>query len=524
MEEGLNAKNICMNIKSILALDFIEARKFFLKGKNYCNFDLPFYFTFDELLLKLSDEISSSDVSGYFEVDEKNNLVLPKNLEKVNHIILANKDGEFAWRPYEIIHPVLYVGLVHLLTDRENWNFLVNKFKQFSKTSVQCESIPCRSETSESDKAEQVKKWWKKVEQESVKLGLDFKYVLDTDISDCYGSIYTHSISWALHTKPESKAKRGRKQLLGNEIDWFIQMMRFGQTNGIPQGSAVMDFIAEMILGHVDELLIEKVTKLKIKKSQYKIIRYRDDYKIFVNEPQMGIQILKSLSEVLSQLGIKLNTAKTKQHSDPILASIKEDKIDELFVPDKKENFSKWLFQIYATASKHPNSGKVARQLCVYHDVLKKHKDENKKLEYYEDPEVMISIIVNLAIKSPKYYNWCMSIVSILITYILGEYKKIKIIKRINKKFCLIPNTGLLDIWLHRVSSEIDPSITYGEVLTSLTSSPYPGNSMWCCDWLKSSLKEIVMSTSIVDMEKFSSKSVVMSREEVALFNKNYIW
>jgi hypothetical protein len=36
-----------------------------------------------------------------------------------------------------------------------------------------------------------------------------------------------------------------------------MQGMNYGQTNGIPQGSVLMDFIAEMVLGYIDECLSE---------------------------------------------------------------------------------------------------------------------------------------------------------------------------------------------------------------------------------------------------------------------------
>ena len=47
--------------------------------------------------------------------------------------------------------------------------------------------------------------------------------------------------------------------MLGNFIDSCIQEAQYQQTNGIPQGSVLMDFIAEMVLGYVDELLTEKI-------------------------------------------------------------------------------------------------------------------------------------------------------------------------------------------------------------------------------------------------------------------------
>ncbi len=68
------------------------------------------------------------------------------------------------------------------------------------------------------------------------------------DITNCYGSIYTHSIAWALMDKEVAKSKKGKSGLLGNIIDTYMQGMQYGQTNGIPQGSVLFDFIAEFIL------------------------------------------------------------------------------------------------------------------------------------------------------------------------------------------------------------------------------------------------------------------------------------
>ena len=62
--------------------------------------------------------------------------------------------------------------------------------------------------------------------------------------------------------------------------------MRYGQTNGLPQGSVLMDFIAEMVLGYIDSLLSDRIKANNI--SNYHILRYRDDYKIFVNNPHTG--------------------------------------------------------------------------------------------------------------------------------------------------------------------------------------------------------------------------------------------
>ena len=71
-----------------------------------------------------------------------------------------------------------------------------------------------------------------------------------------------------------------------------------------------MDFIAEMVLGFAD-LELSKLIKLE-NIEDYSILRYRDDYRIFVNNPQDGEKIIKSITEIMSDLGLKINKEKTK--------------------------------------------------------------------------------------------------------------------------------------------------------------------------------------------------------------------
>ena len=223
--------------------------------------------------------------------------------------VIVYLDGRYAWRPLQLIHPALYVSLVHQITEERNWKTIVKRFSKFtSNKKIKCMSLPIRSETKQSDKATLVSNWWRKVEQKSIELALDYQYLFVTDVSDCYGSLYTHSIVWALHDKKVAKKKREDDKLIGNVIDWHLQDMSFGQTNGIPQGSTLMDFISEMVLGYADSQLSEKIAK-SIK--NYTVIRYRDDYRVFVNNPQDGEAIIKSITEVLADLGMKLNPHKT---------------------------------------------------------------------------------------------------------------------------------------------------------------------------------------------------------------------
>ena len=54
-----------MSRKSILELSANEATKFFLKHESYCNIDLPKYFSFSELLEKISNEYSGKLIKAF---------------------------------------------------------------------------------------------------------------------------------------------------------------------------------------------------------------------------------------------------------------------------------------------------------------------------------------------------------------------------------------------------------------------------------------------------------------------------
>lgn len=288
--------------KSILKLTNEEARDYFLKNESYCSFDLPPYIKFGSLLKEIDKLLDGKKLQDIGKDTTK--------YDDLNYLIMMNKDGKYAWRPMVLIHPVIYVSLVHVITKHEKWKYILERFSNFPNSenneNIECLSIPLQSQTKNTDKGEQIINWWEEIEQKSIELALDYEYLLQTDITDCYGSIYTHSISWALHGKKEAKAQRQDDNLIGNLIDRHLQDMSHGQTNGIPQGSCLMDFIAEMVLGYADLLLTEKLKEEKNR--EYKILRYRDDYRIFVNNLQHGEKILKAISEILSGLGMKLNT------------------------------------------------------------------------------------------------------------------------------------------------------------------------------------------------------------------------
>ena len=514
-------------MKTILELDEKQARDFLLANKSYAGFDLPEYFNFAPMLQEISAKLGNYDINYFFAKtsDGKKNID-PRDQYKVNHKIFGNKDGELAWRPFELINPSLYVALVHILTRKDNWSVVLDRFKELKTGQIDVASIPTLPSKKKSAKAEQIRAWWEKFEQNCVAQGLQFQYVYETDVADCYSSFYTHSISWAIHGKEEAYEARDKSSLGGN-IDKLLQMMHHRQTNGIPQGNMVSDFLAEILFAYADRQLIDTLKTLsEFDDSDYKIIRYRDDYRIFTNRTDIGSRILKELTEILAELGLKLNSQKTKKSDDIVLSSIKKDKIDELFVPNikkERDNFAKWLIQIYATTLKHPNSGKTSRQLSVFHQELLEYLDAGNHLRHYEKAEVMLSVVVSIATKNPKYYSIAMAVASLLVRA-APESRRGLLIERILEKFERVPNTGMLDLWVQRVSYPINPLHTFDEVLTLATNEDgYTDNSLiWNIDWLKPVMRDVVRDTKVVDTAILQrlreQQQITITRKEVDLF------
>src|SRR5690554_531154 len=487
--------------KSILDLSAAEAREFLLKPESYCSLDLPPYIRFDALLDATQRTLEGKTLSGLSS--------RPRDHDDVNYTVLNNKDGKYAWRPFQLIHPALYVSLVHQLTTPPNWELVKERFATFSANSkIHCLSLPVVSLSEEKDKAEQVSQWWHSVEQRSIELSLEYEYLVETDITDCYGAIYTHSIAWALHTKQEAKAKRTNKSLLGNVIDAHIQDMRHGQTNGIPQGSVLMDFIAELVLGFADLELSKKIQSLNIE--DYFILRYRDDYRVFINNPQDGERIIKCLTEVTIGLGLKLNPGKTRASDDVVRASIKSDKLAWIFRKHSEESLQKHLLIIHDHTTQFPNAGSLVVALNDFH---KRISRLNRMLE---QPMPMIAIAVDIAYRNPRAYAICAAILSKLMSFLDSEDEKKDVAEKIKTRFAKIPNTGHMQIWIQRATLPIAKEISYQEPICRLVSGE--DVSLWSTRWITSADLKRAITTPVIDQPALETLEPVIPIDEVELF------
>lgn len=140
-----------------------------------------------------------------------------------------------------------------------------------------------------------------------------YKYLLKTDIKNFYPSIYTHSISWAIHKK--EKIRNGNEnnfRLVGNVLDKLIRFGNDRKTNGIPIGPAISDLIAEIVLTAVDKSFTKS-----IRNEDLVAARYKDDYFFLIKNDEQADRIIKSLQNCFKEFNLFINEEKTEKFNLP---------------------------------------------------------------------------------------------------------------------------------------------------------------------------------------------------------------
>lgn len=498
---------------SVLQLSNVAARRYFLTASRYCTIPLPGYFDFQPLLNALDTAIGHQKLSDIEKAGKH-----PGDEENANYTFLTNKDGNFAWRPLIIINPAIYLCLVNRMTEEANWKLIQRRFKQFQKDErITCYSIPLIVEESESrlsdDTAASINNWWEQIEQQSIELALKYSTVLVTDISECYSSIYTHSIGWAIHGKPKARGEM-RKQnttLIGCIIDRLIQQMCYRQTNGIPQGSVLMDFVAEMVLGYADMELSKNKDLAAV---DFRILRYRDDYRIFANSELDAVKVAKVLSEVLSDLNLKMNPQKTFVSNKIIHDVIKPDKLYWNEAKHGEKTLQKHLLLIHSLADKYPNSGTLSTVMAKFMDRLYPLRTLEE-----DSARVLISILVDIAYNNPRVYSAVVVCIGKILSIETDRTEVDEIYDLIEKKFAKKTNIGYWKVWYQRLTIKTDRAkeMHSDEKLCQIAA----GNGavhLWGVKWLQVRYQRVITMTSIFNTAVYDSMNDVPQPREVKIF------
>ena len=133
-------------------------------------------------------------------------------------------------------------------------------------------------------------------------------WVVTTDITRFYPSIYTHSIAWAAYGK--EKVKRNPnvyKGSLADRLDLLVRACNRNQTVGIPVGPETSRIVAEIISARIDCDYRSRFPKA----TADSIDRLQDDWTIGVPSLEEAERVLSAISGIYRAFGLDINGSKT---------------------------------------------------------------------------------------------------------------------------------------------------------------------------------------------------------------------
>lgn len=542
------------HIQNILTLNHEEVMDFFMKSEQYHGFELPEYFVFDKLLQSVRDSVGDSLYEDCLQGG-----ISPEQLSDVNLDILLNKDGRYAVRPIVLANPFLYYFLVREICCEQSWTIVKDLFEKFNVphiTSCALPVIPAEKEAFH--KSTTIINWWSSIEQRSIELSLEYRYMFVTDITNCYGSINPQAFDWAFDLK-NTHFERLCDAPISQNIRKYLRALQQGRNVGIPQGSAIFDFVGEIILGYSDLLLHEALQREKIT-ARYEILRYRDDYRIFCNDKDALEKISYILQHVLESLNFRMNSRKTMISESIVTDSIKPDKLAYIYntpIFNKKgvdfDSFEKHLLYILMFARKYPNSGSIKTLLSDIdkrvEDWLKHEKNDiETKTENWEDVDLdlddnstteksifsemkvykpskhlpggsvraMAAVCTQIALENVDCAHYALRVLSRMVDSLKDEEEKWGIIDKVYSKLCNQPNSTYNQLWLQNITYQKDKKngvSPYTLRLCQLVAGRQE-ESLWNNEWLKPELLPNIPYDSVVDGETLKKVTPVITFRE----------
>jgi hypothetical protein len=247
--------------------------------------------------------------------------------------------------------------------------------------------------------------------------------------------------------------------------------------------------------------------------TEYSILRYRDDYRIFAKNQETLIKIAKLLTETLYELNFKLNSQKTFISDNIVSDVIKPDKLYWNESKQSEKTLQKHLFLLHALGEKHPNSGSLMTALTKFLEdrvyPIKIFREENSK--------VLVSVLVDIAYKNPITYPVITAILSKILSLEINTDTVKEILNSIERKFDKLPNVGHLQVWLQRLTINQEREKNYPEKLCQKVIDN--DTKIWNFDWIThNSLKDLIENNPIIDEEKINEMENIIEPNEVKIF------
>lgn len=148
-----------------------------------------------------------------------------------------------------------------------------------------------------------------------------YPLLVRADISKCFDSIYTHTVAWVSNGRTASKKEKrdATNATFGGSFDRYMQYLNYAETSGIVIGPEFSRIFAEIILQEVDVRVEGELEKGDLKHGRdYEIMRYVDDYFVFLADSSNSERVENVLSRHLAHFKLHLNDQKQESLETPL--------------------------------------------------------------------------------------------------------------------------------------------------------------------------------------------------------------
>lgn len=140
-------------------------------------------------------------------------------------------------------------------------------------------------------------------------------WLVKTDITRFYPSLYTHSIPWAAYGKERVKASlKTYDGSLADRLDLLVRSCNRNQTIGIPIGPETSRILAEIISSRIDsDFSSQSLSILKNGNSidSHRVDRLQDDWVVGIPSLEQAENVLSVITKCYREYGLEINGAKT---------------------------------------------------------------------------------------------------------------------------------------------------------------------------------------------------------------------
>lgn len=138
----------------------------------------------------------------------------------------------------------------------------------------------------------------------------EYNYVLIADVSRFYGTLYTHAIPWALHSKSWCKGTLHKPEYaasLGDQLDRAVRRGNEDQTLGIPVGPDTSRVLSEIVAVSVDRQL-----RTELGLTRDRAVRHVDDWYIGFDTLGEAEAAMAVLSAACRDFQLEIHPEKTR--------------------------------------------------------------------------------------------------------------------------------------------------------------------------------------------------------------------